>query len=91
MPIAVHDVNADVNLYDVLLDVVVHFGVPIFDVVLLPEDVEVGMGWLERPSACSHSVLAPSVSCAPLLTAVPGRLTTLAEKAWIFCLVGLRV
>ena len=41
MPVAVQDVNADVNLYDVFLDLVVHFVVPIFDVVLLPEDVEV--------------------------------------------------
>ena len=41
MPVAVLDVNADVNLYDVLLNVVVHFIVPIFDVVLLPEDIEV--------------------------------------------------
>ena len=41
MPVAVQDVNADVNLYDVLLDVVVHSVAPIFDVVLLLEDVEV--------------------------------------------------
>ena len=41
MPVAVHDVNAGVNLYDVLLDVVVLFVVPIFDVVFLPEDVKV--------------------------------------------------
>ena len=41
MPVAVQDVNGNVNIYDVLLDVVVHFLVPIFDVVLLPEDVEV--------------------------------------------------
>ena len=37
----VQDANVDVNLRDVLLDVVVHSKVPIFDVVLLPDDVEV--------------------------------------------------
>ena len=36
----VQAVNVDVNLYNVLLDVVVHSNVPISDVVLLPEDVE---------------------------------------------------
>ena len=41
VPVAVQDVNADVNLFHVLLDVVVRFVVPIFDVVLLPDDVEV--------------------------------------------------
>ena len=40
MPMSVKDVNVDVNLRDVLLDVVVHSKAPIFDVVLLPEDVE---------------------------------------------------
>ena len=37
----VQDANVDVNLRDVLLDVVVHSKVPIFDVVLSPDDVEV--------------------------------------------------
>ena len=34
VPVAVQDVNADVNLCDVLLDLVVHFLLPIFDEIL---------------------------------------------------------
>ena len=41
MPMSVQDASVDVNLRDVLLDVVVHSKVPIFDVVLLPDDVKV--------------------------------------------------
>ena len=41
MPMNVQDANVDVDLHDVLLDVIVRSKVPIFDVVLLPDDVEV--------------------------------------------------
>ena len=40
VPMNVQDANVDVNLHDVLLDVVVHSKVPIFDVVLLVDDVD---------------------------------------------------
>ena len=41
MPKNVQDANANVNLHDVLLDVVAHSKVPLFDVVPLTDDVEI--------------------------------------------------
>ena len=40
MPMDVQAVNVDVNPYDVLLDLVVRSKVPIYDVVLLVDDVD---------------------------------------------------
>ena len=41
VPMSVQDIDVHVNLCDVLLDLVVRSKVPILDVVLLPDDVEV--------------------------------------------------
>ena len=47
-----------------------------------------GMVKARPPVLMSHVVLAPSVSCAPLIPAAPGRLNALAEQACPFCVAA---